>query len=263
MAPEMIDRMTYHGPSVDWWALGCIIFQMLTGKTPFGDITEESKYSIYMRIRSGKVSFPRAVSGDAKDLIKGLLTVEIKDRFKWEDVARHPWFSDINWSAMRNPNGKVSPPWVPTWDAEGDSQWFPSVPTDKEDTSKFHPSNDEESDMAYLIASLKRPKPHENVVSMASMAGPSPGRQPRVSSGSTGRRPGQRKMSHRPAAAADPNIPDMRSEKWKTLQQSRKDVVARIRSKSSKSRNVGMENLKNISASRRMLRQGSRKNVYT
>lgn len=45
MAPEMIQREPY-GKSVDWWALGIITYEMLTGETPFKQeyrsLTQES-----------------------------------------------------------------------------------------------------------------------------------------------------------------------------------------------------------------------------
>ena len=34
LAPEIVDRKG-HGRSVDWWSVGCIIYEMLTGQPPF------------------------------------------------------------------------------------------------------------------------------------------------------------------------------------------------------------------------------------
>ena len=34
MAPEILLRKG-HGKSVDWWTLGCIIVEMITGNPPF------------------------------------------------------------------------------------------------------------------------------------------------------------------------------------------------------------------------------------
>lgn len=43
------------GPECDLWALGCIIYRCMVGKTPFKDKTE---YLIFENIRKNKVNFP-------------------------------------------------------------------------------------------------------------------------------------------------------------------------------------------------------------
>lgn len=52
MAPEMIAGKGY-GKSVDWWALGAIMFEMMTGKPPF---RSSNRQKLYKKILSEKVS---------------------------------------------------------------------------------------------------------------------------------------------------------------------------------------------------------------
>ena len=45
-----------HGKSVDWWALGILVYEMLAGFPPFFD---ENPFGIYQKILAGKIEFPR------------------------------------------------------------------------------------------------------------------------------------------------------------------------------------------------------------
>lgn len=75
LAPEIIQSKG-HGKSVDWWALGVLIYEMLAGYPPFYD---ENPFGIYQKILDGKVDFPKHIDSKAKDLIKKLLS---QDRTK-------------------------------------------------------------------------------------------------------------------------------------------------------------------------------------
>lgn len=54
----------------DLWALGCTLFQMLSGTSPFKDASE---WLIFQRIIARDVRFPDYFSHDARDLIDKLL----------------------------------------------------------------------------------------------------------------------------------------------------------------------------------------------
>jgi serine/threonine protein kinase len=54
LAPEVLGKKG-HSHSVDWWALGIIIYEMLVGKPPF---YEEDEQKMYKNIMSKKVTFP-------------------------------------------------------------------------------------------------------------------------------------------------------------------------------------------------------------
>lgn len=46
MAPEILDQKGY-GTAVDFWSLGIIVYEMLTGTTPFDD---EDPYEVFNNI---------------------------------------------------------------------------------------------------------------------------------------------------------------------------------------------------------------------
>lgn len=74
VSPEMLkDNVAM--PASDIWALGCILFKMLTGEVPFSGTTD---YMTFQIILERKLTFPTTVplSDDAKDLIDKLLQVD-------------------------------------------------------------------------------------------------------------------------------------------------------------------------------------------
>ena len=66
IAPEMIRYQPY-GPSVDWWAYGVVIYEMLVGQPPFLGKDEEE---LFISIAVHNVSFPKSISKEAKDICK-------------------------------------------------------------------------------------------------------------------------------------------------------------------------------------------------
>lgn len=78
------------------WSLGVILFTMLSGSVPFQSYSREaSAAAIMQRIREGEFSFSAPqwdlVSGQAKSVIKGLLTVDPKQRITMSELLSHPW----------------------------------------------------------------------------------------------------------------------------------------------------------------------------
>lgn len=69
VAPEVLTNLGY-GKSVDWWALGIFIFEMLVGHTPFRDSTP---FAIYEKVLSGKFDLPRTIDAKGRNLLKRLV----------------------------------------------------------------------------------------------------------------------------------------------------------------------------------------------
>merc|ERR1711935_319089 len=103
LAPEIIQSKG-HGKSVDWWALGIIIYEMLAGYPPFYD---ENPFGIYQKILAGKLEFPRHFETHARDLVRKLLTADRTKRIGnlkngAEDIKKHKWYRGLNWAALYN-----------------------------------------------------------------------------------------------------------------------------------------------------------------
>ncbi|KAF1329625.1 Camk protein kinase, partial [Globisporangium splendens] len=79
----------------DMWALGCVLYIVLSGSHPFdldGTATDEE---VEERIKNSPVTFDFAawdnVSSDAKDLISKLLTKDPGQRLTADQLLLHPW----------------------------------------------------------------------------------------------------------------------------------------------------------------------------
>lgn len=66
LAPEVLNRQG-HGKSVDWYLFGVLIYEMLFGIPPY--YTNLSKEALFYNIKYGKLSFPKKVSDEAKNII--------------------------------------------------------------------------------------------------------------------------------------------------------------------------------------------------
>ena len=100
MAPELVRKHSYDGKQVDMWALGVLLYVMLTGVLPFRGSTEKE---LFDKIQKGKFCMTHSrleSSRDAQLLIKGLLRVDGQARMTAEQVINHPFVKcdDLNLS---------------------------------------------------------------------------------------------------------------------------------------------------------------------
>lgn len=59
-----------YGRSVDWWAYGVLLYEMLVGQPPFDGEDEEE---LFAAITDHNVSYPKSLSKEAKDVCKGVI----------------------------------------------------------------------------------------------------------------------------------------------------------------------------------------------
>lgn len=111
MAPEIIKAESYGYP-VDWWLLGCVVFDMMTGNPPF---TGKLHQIILDRIVRSKVRFPIYLSRDARDLLGKLLQKNPAKRLpvddEWDKFKDHRFFRKVDWASVENQ--LAAPPVVP------------------------------------------------------------------------------------------------------------------------------------------------------
>ncbi|XP_059907024.1 NUAK family SNF1-like kinase 1 [Gadus macrocephalus] len=89
-SPEIVNGRPYHGPEVDSWALGVLLYTLVYGTMPFdgGD-----HIKLIKQISNGDYKEP-AQSSDARGLIRWMLMVNPERRATVEDIANHWW---VNW----------------------------------------------------------------------------------------------------------------------------------------------------------------------
>ncbi|CAD8177121.1 unnamed protein product [Paramecium pentaurelia] len=121
LAPEMIEEKG-HNSSVDFWTLGCIIFEMLFGHPPFQD---ENKKNLYIKIQTGEFKFPPNASQSAQSLIKGLLQYHPEERLNFTQIKQHEFFEEIDFDLIYKK--KLKPPFEPLLTTEKDTRNFDYV----------------------------------------------------------------------------------------------------------------------------------------
>ncbi|XP_057310416.1 calcium-dependent protein kinase C-like isoform X2 [Hydractinia symbiolongicarpus] len=112
IAPEIIAYQPY-GSSVDWWALGVLIYEMLAGQPPFDGEDEDE---LFNSVLEQTVSFPRSLSKEAISIIKGFLTKNPSRRLGSgetgeQDIRDHVFFKYIDWIKLFRM--EIQPPFKP------------------------------------------------------------------------------------------------------------------------------------------------------
>ncbi|KAI9776096.1 MAG: Chk1 protein kinase [Geoglossum umbratile] len=100
----------YAADQVDVWSCGVVLFVLLVGNTPWDEPTESSwEYAQYVRGqgRSTDDLWQQPPRGTIS-LLRGMMRIDPKSRFTFEDVRRHPWFTRPN--PYLSADGKISSP---------------------------------------------------------------------------------------------------------------------------------------------------------
>ena len=123
IAPEVLLRQG-HGRAVDWWSLGALLFEMVTGLPPFYSRNRETMFE---KIMKAELTFPTFVSPAVKDLLSRLLVRDPKQRLGSGDrdaneVKSHVFFSGVEWNSFML--GHMIPPWRPTVVGSMDTSQF-------------------------------------------------------------------------------------------------------------------------------------------
>ncbi|KAJ1354608.1 putative ribosomal protein S6 kinase alpha-2 [Parelaphostrongylus tenuis] len=127
MSPEVINRPEGgYSDIVDWWSMGVISFELMTGCSPFTvDGGGNSSKEIAKRILNKKVPFPRNMDPLARDFIGSLLEKNVEKRLGYngvEEIKNHKFLQGIDWNMVAN--RQLKPFIVPNVTHELDVQNF-------------------------------------------------------------------------------------------------------------------------------------------
>ncbi|KAA0711351.1 Ribosomal protein S6 kinase alpha-5 [Triplophysa tibetana] len=118
MAPEIVaGGESGHDKAVDWWSMGVLMYELLTGGSPFTvDGNENSHSDIAERIMKKDPPFPKNIGPLAKDIIQRLLIKDPKKRLGFglsgaQNVKSHPFYQKMNWEDLAGK--KVPAPFKP------------------------------------------------------------------------------------------------------------------------------------------------------
>ncbi|CAH9061661.1 unnamed protein product [Cuscuta europaea] len=100
MSPEIILGKG-HDKAADWWSVGILLFEMLTGKPPFIGNREK----VQQKIIKERIKLPTYLSSEAHSLLKGLLQKDSSKRIGSgpkgsDEIKGHKWFKLINWKKL-------------------------------------------------------------------------------------------------------------------------------------------------------------------
>ncbi|KAK3859138.1 hypothetical protein Pcinc_034716 [Petrolisthes cinctipes] len=87
MAPELIEEKPYDH-NADLWSLGCILYELLTGKPPF---CTTSIVHLIKLVRTEPVFWPTCWSDECTTFLHGLLQKDPTKRLTWPHLLEHDW----------------------------------------------------------------------------------------------------------------------------------------------------------------------------
>ncbi|OHT08503.1 CAMK family protein kinase [Tritrichomonas foetus] len=92
LSPEVLSGSKYDPFKSDIWAIGVILYAVLTGMSPW---TEKSDSGKIKQIKSGDYTTPNFLSDSCRNLITRLMCVDPNQRISIEEALEHPWLKDV------------------------------------------------------------------------------------------------------------------------------------------------------------------------
>nr|XP_017097768.2 LOW QUALITY PROTEIN: cGMP-dependent protein kinase, isozyme 2 forms cD4/T1/T3A/T3B [Drosophila bipectinata] len=133
VAPEVILNRG-HDISADYWSLGVLMFELLTGTPPFTGSDPMRTYNIILK-GIDAIEFPRNITRNASNLIKKLCRDNPAERLGYQrggisEIQKHKWFDGFYWWGLQNCT--LEPPIKPTVKSVVDTTNFDDYPPDPE-----------------------------------------------------------------------------------------------------------------------------------
>ncbi|RPB27487.1 kinase-like protein [Terfezia boudieri ATCC MYA-4762] len=143
MAPEVLKGEEYDF-TVDYWSLGCMLYEALAGYPPFaGGTTEETWHNLkHWRKVLQKPEFEDPnyfLSVRTWDIITRLIASKQARFHSIEEVQQHRYFADTDWERLR----EAKAPFVPDLDSETDAGYFDDF-SNEQDMAKYKEVHDKQ-----------------------------------------------------------------------------------------------------------------------
>lgn len=117
LAPEIIESKPY-SYEVDYWSMGTILYEMLTGVTPFWS---EDRNEMYRRIVNDPLEFPSYIDIETAGFVAHLLKRDPTRRLG-RDALEDPYFESIIWDDVLHK--RIKPPYIPKLHSDTDFSHF-------------------------------------------------------------------------------------------------------------------------------------------
>ena len=128
LAPEMLVDKKGYGQPVDWWGLGILVFEMLSGQPPF---YSNNMQRVYEKIVSAEIAWPAHANAtpEVTSLVNQFLQRDPAKRLGTKtgaaEIKAHPFFAGLDWVALNNK--QVTSGYVPRQGGSKDSRFLPKV----------------------------------------------------------------------------------------------------------------------------------------
>ncbi|XP_075996929.1 cGMP-dependent protein kinase 1-like isoform X2 [Genypterus blacodes] len=134
VAPEVILNKG-HDVSADYWSLGILMYELLTGSPPFSGPDPMKTYNFILK-GIDMIEFPNKITKNAANLIKKLCRDNPSERLGnlkngVKDIQKHKWFEGFNWEGLRKRT--LTPPLTPEVSTPTDISNFDSFPEDTDE----------------------------------------------------------------------------------------------------------------------------------
>jgi serine/threonine protein kinase len=133
LAPEVMTEQAFrsYGTAIDWWSLGALLYEMLTGLPPWYN---RDRKKMFAGIRAGELRFPETVPPDAQSLLRALLCRNPRQRLGAtqdgvDQIRQHEFFKDIDWKALVK--RQIPAPWKPQAETSQDAEKMSLIYFDK------------------------------------------------------------------------------------------------------------------------------------
>ncbi|KAF6030758.1 hypothetical protein EB796_010939 [Bugula neritina] len=116
---RLLARLSLYLLSCDLWALGCILYQLISGEHPFRGTHE---YQIFNKIVKLDYEYPDGFDVHGRDLVEKLLILEAEKRIGsketggYEALKTHPFFKDVDWEGLPTSQAPKLVPYLPALD---------------------------------------------------------------------------------------------------------------------------------------------------
>ena len=140
MAPEVLQKGVAYDSSADWFSLGCMLYKLLRGHSPFRQHKTRDKHQIDKMTMTVDVELPEGLNPELHSLLQGLLKRNVEERLGCgpggaEEVKQHSFFADLDWQLVFLQ--KYQPPLVPPRGEVNAADAFDIGSFDEEDTKSI------------------------------------------------------------------------------------------------------------------------------